>query len=145
MNYESAPKSPKSPLDVIPAKAGIQSKHILLDPGFRFTAASLAAQVTIFGLFGADSFIILMLIGCNSAKGQSQDKSKEINKKDVSEMLVLSVIRSMIKGKKIVEHMLRIDPEWAGGHPYFLMRTQYARLPGFLGGDLKKAGEYYLK
>ncbi len=31
---ESAPKSPKSTSDVIPAKAGIQSKHTLLDPGF---------------------------------------------------------------------------------------------------------------
>ncbi len=35
LKYESTPKSPKSPLEVIPAKAGIQSKHTLLDTGFR--------------------------------------------------------------------------------------------------------------
>ncbi len=33
---ESTPKNPKLPSVVIPAKAGIQSKHTLLDPGVRF-------------------------------------------------------------------------------------------------------------
>ena len=34
-NVDSTAKSQKWPSSVIPAKAGIQSKHILLDPGFR--------------------------------------------------------------------------------------------------------------
>ncbi len=34
-SFESTPKNPKLPSDVIPAKAGIQSKHTLLDPCFR--------------------------------------------------------------------------------------------------------------
>ncbi len=41
--------------------------------------------------------------------------------------------------------MMEIDPEWAGGHPYFAMATYYSNIPVFLGGGLKKAEKYFNK
>jgi len=35
MKFDGPVRSPKSPFSVIPAKAGIQEKQALLDPGFR--------------------------------------------------------------------------------------------------------------
>jgi hypothetical protein len=35
INIDGPVRSPKSPFSVIPAKAGIQEKQALLDPGFR--------------------------------------------------------------------------------------------------------------
>jgi len=35
IKFDGPVRSPKSPFSVIPAKAGIQEKQALLDPGFR--------------------------------------------------------------------------------------------------------------
>jgi len=47
--------------------------------------------------------------------------------------------------KKMLGHMMAINPAWAGGHPYCLVATYYAVLPSFMGGDLKKASEFFNK
>jgi len=47
--------------------------------------------------------------------------------------------------KKINARMIEIDPEWAGGHPYYSWAIFYSVLPRVLGGDLKKAEHYFDK
>ncbi len=49
------------------------------------------------------------------------------------------------KGRKILERMMEIDPEWWNGTTYYVWAGQYAVLPSILGGDVEKAGEYYKK
>jgi tetratricopeptide (TPR) repeat protein len=45
----------------------------------------------------------------------------------------------------VIEKMLEIDPTWAGGHPYWAMGLYYSNLPGFMGGDMEKARNYFDK
>lgn len=45
--------------------------------------------------------------------------------------------------KKIMARMMEMDPDWAGGHPYFTWAAYYSLLPRFLGGDLEKAGRHF--
>jgi len=40
---------------------------------------------------------------------------------------------------KVTTIMLKTDPAWGGGLPYFGRAMYYIILPGFLGGDMKKA------
>ena len=47
--------------------------------------------------------------------------------------------------KKMIDRMMAIDPAWGGGHPYTALAMYYATLPSFMGGDLKKASEYFNK
>jgi tetratricopeptide (TPR) repeat protein len=47
--------------------------------------------------------------------------------------------------KKMIDRMMAIDPAWGGGHPYTALAMYYAALPSFMGGDLKKASEYFNK
>lgn len=47
--------------------------------------------------------------------------------------------------KKILPVMMDIDPNWYGGTPYFSYATFYAVAPGFAGGDMEKAAEYFDK
>jgi tetratricopeptide (TPR) repeat protein len=49
------------------------------------------------------------------------------------------------RGKKILNRMMEIDPTWGGGTPYYLWANFYAVAPGFFGGDMEKAEEYYKK
>lgn len=44
--------------------------------------------------------------------------------------------------KKVMVRMLEIDPEWAGGHPYYAWGFYYINIPRVLGGSLKKAEEF---
>ena len=39
--------------------------------------------------------------------------------------------------------MMDIDPTWGNGTPYYAWANYYAVSPRFVGGDLKKAAEYY--
>jgi hypothetical protein len=49
-----------------------------------------------------------------------------------------------VKGcRKIMERMVKINPEWGGGHPYFAYALYYAGLPKYLGRDLKKSDDYF--
>jgi len=50
-----------------------------------------------------------------------------------------------LRGKKILERMLEIDPSWDGGHPYYAWAVRYSALPRLLGGDLEKAEEFFDK
>jgi tetratricopeptide (TPR) repeat protein len=54
-------------------------------------------------------------------------------------------LRLLGKNKKILDRMMAIDPAYAGGHPYTFMAAYYAVLPSIMGGDLKKASEYFSK
>jgi hypothetical protein len=54
-------------------------------------------------------------------------------------------IRNTGETKKMIDRMIAIDPAWGGGHPYFSLAAYYAALPSFMGGDLKKASEYFNK
>lgn len=54
-------------------------------------------------------------------------------------------IRNAGGGKKMIDRMMAIDPAWGGGHPYTALAMHYAALPSFMGGDLKKASEYFDK
>jgi tetratricopeptide (TPR) repeat protein len=47
--------------------------------------------------------------------------------------------------RKVLSTMMEIDPTWQNGSPYYAWANFYAVAPGFLGGDLKKAAEYYEK
>ena len=47
--------------------------------------------------------------------------------------------------KKMLKALLEIDPMWGGGTPYYAWAGYYASAPGFAGGDIKKAEEYYEK
>ncbi len=47
--------------------------------------------------------------------------------------------------RKVLDAMMEIDPAWQNGSPYYAWANFYAVAPGFLGGDLKKAAEYYEK
>lgn len=47
--------------------------------------------------------------------------------------------------KKILPVMMDLDPNWYGGTPYFSYATFYAVAPGFAGGDMEKAAEYFDK
>lgn len=49
------------------------------------------------------------------------------------------------RGKKILKRMMEIDPTWQNGSPYYCQANYYAVVPGFLGGDMAKAKEYYQK
>lgn len=44
--------------------------------------------------------------------------------------------------KKVMVRMLEIDPEWAGGHPYYAWGFYYTNIPRIMGGSLKKAEEF---
>ncbi len=57
----------------------------------------------------------------------------------------LLTARLPYNGRKILAKMMEIDPKWWYGTPYYIWANQYAVLPGFLGGDIKKADEYYKK
>ena len=50
-----------------------------------------------------------------------------------------------IRIKKVIVRMMEIDPTWLNGVPYYLWANYYANAPGIVGGDLKKAEEYYKK
>jgi tetratricopeptide (TPR) repeat protein len=50
-----------------------------------------------------------------------------------------------IRIKKVLVRMMAIDPKWLNGIPYYLWANYYAVAPGIVGGDLKKAEEYYKK
>jgi len=45
----------------------------------------------------------------------------------------------------LISKMIEVDPEWGGGHGYYARAIHYSALPGFMGGDLAKAEEYYQK
>jgi len=45
--------------------------------------------------------------------------------------------------KKVLTRMMETDPTWAGGHPYCAWAVRYAILPKLMGGDLKKAEEFF--
>jgi len=47
--------------------------------------------------------------------------------------------------QKVVGRMMEIDPTWGGGHPYFAKAVYFTQVPGFLGGDLKKAEQFFDK
>lgn len=47
--------------------------------------------------------------------------------------------------RKVMTRMLEIDPEWAGGHPYFAWAAFYAAVPKIMGQDLDKAEEFFEK
>ena len=49
------------------------------------------------------------------------------------------------RGKKLLEYMTAIDPQWGYGRVYFAWACLYTVSPGFLGGDMKKADEYFNK
>lgn len=50
-----------------------------------------------------------------------------------------------IKSKKMIASMMAIDPTWGGGHPYTAWASYYAVAPSIVGGDLKKAADYFNK
>ncbi len=54
-------------------------------------------------------------------------------------------IRWPFKGRKVLERMMEVDPEWWNGTTYYVWAGQYAVLPGILGGDVEKAEESYMK
>jgi tetratricopeptide (TPR) repeat protein len=54
-------------------------------------------------------------------------------------------IKWLFSGKKMMKTMMEIDPSWGGGTPYYAWANFYAVAPGFTGGDMKKAEEYYHK
>lgn len=47
--------------------------------------------------------------------------------------------------KKALNRMIEIDPEWAGGHPYFAWAAYWASIPNIMGRDLDKAEEFFGK
>jgi tetratricopeptide (TPR) repeat protein len=47
--------------------------------------------------------------------------------------------------KKVMTRLIEIDPEWAGGHPYFAWAGYYAAIPEMMGQDLDLAEEYFDK
>lgn len=47
--------------------------------------------------------------------------------------------------RKVVGRMMEIDPTWGGGHPYYAKAIYFTQAPGFLGGDLKKAAQFFDK
>jgi tetratricopeptide (TPR) repeat protein len=47
--------------------------------------------------------------------------------------------------KKVLERMTALDPEWYNGGIHFSWAAYYVVVPGFLGGSMKKAGEYFDK
>ena len=50
-----------------------------------------------------------------------------------------------LRSKKMLKVMMKIDPTWGGGTPYYAWANYYATAPRFAGGDMKKAEEYYRK
>jgi tetratricopeptide (TPR) repeat protein len=54
-------------------------------------------------------------------------------------------IKWVARAKKILVAMMAIDPKWAWGTPYYAWANFYAGAPGFAGGDMNKAFEYYKK
>jgi tetratricopeptide (TPR) repeat protein len=57
----------------------------------------------------------------------------------------LTSLNLLPQTKKIMTRMMELDPEWAGGHPYFAWALFYSALPRLLGGNLKKAEWYFDK
>jgi tetratricopeptide (TPR) repeat protein len=49
------------------------------------------------------------------------------------------------RAKKILEQMTAVEPDFYSGSIHFSWAAYYTILPGILGGDMKKAGEYYDK
>ncbi|MBP7736232.1 MAG: hypothetical protein KA369_09695 [Spirochaetes bacterium] len=49
------------------------------------------------------------------------------------------------RAKTTLEHMLKIYPQWGSGRVYFAWACMYTVSPGILGGDMKKAEEYFKK
>jgi tetratricopeptide (TPR) repeat protein len=47
--------------------------------------------------------------------------------------------------KKMLKTMMEIDPTWGCGTPYYAWANYYANTPRLVGGDMKKAEEYYRK
>ena len=54
-------------------------------------------------------------------------------------------IRWLGRGRAVLERMTQIDPAWRAGSVYNGWAGVYAASPGFAGGDMKKAEEYYSK
>ena len=54
-------------------------------------------------------------------------------------------LKWLFRCKKVLEHLMHIDPSWGGGTPYYAWANFYAAVPRFAGGDTKKAAEYYKK
>lgn len=57
----------------------------------------------------------------------------------------LAGVKLLPASRKIMTRMMEIDPEWAGGHPYHAWAVFYTILPRVLGGNMKKAAQYYEK
>lgn len=49
------------------------------------------------------------------------------------------------RAKTTLDHLHKIDPRWNNGRVYFSLACMYTITPGFLGGDMKKADEYFTK
>ena len=49
------------------------------------------------------------------------------------------------RGKTTLENMTNIEPQWGNGRINFAWACLYAISPGCLGGDMKKADEYFSK
>lgn len=45
--------------------------------------------------------------------------------------------------EKIRQALMTIDPDWAGGTPFYIWANYYATAPTFFGGDMKKAAKFY--
>jgi tetratricopeptide (TPR) repeat protein len=49
------------------------------------------------------------------------------------------------RNKKVLERMTEIDPSWKSGRVYLSWAAYYTVAPGWMGGDMKKAEEYFNK
>ena len=49
------------------------------------------------------------------------------------------------KEDKIITKIMELDPGWGDGIVFYALACRYASLPKILGGDLKKAEEYFVK
>ena len=55
----------------------------------------------------------------------------------------LALFRWPARAKKILNRMMAIDPSWGKGSPYYAWANYYVAIPELVGGDLRKAEEYY--
>ena len=49
------------------------------------------------------------------------------------------------RSKAFIERMIELDDTWAGGHPHYDRALTLCQLPGWLGGNMEKAGEEFTK
>jgi len=55
----------------------------------------------------------------------------------------LTIFRWPGRAKKVLKRMMAIDPSWGQGSPYYAWANYYVAIPELVGGDLRKAEEYY--